>query len=53
MANAGKDEKAKAKEQQKSPETENVAKKWVGESNDIDGGNNHKGEHAFLSEVTK
>lgn len=51
MANAGKDEKAKAKEQQKSPE--NVAKKWVGESNDIDGGNNHKGEHAFLSEVTK
>ena len=54
MAIEGKEEKAKAKEQQGSPENvENVVeKKWVGEPIDITGANNYKGD-TFLLEVTE
>jgi len=52
MAIAG-EEKAKAKEQQGSPEENVVEKKWVGEPiDDITEGNKLKGD-TFLLEVTE
>ena len=52
MAIEGKEEKAKAKEQQGSPENV-VEKKWVGEPIDITGANNDYKGDTFLLEVTE